>query len=397
MIKALKLKFVLYLYILITAALTGTPVGIYSSSTASGWIIFRKLQFLQFQGMVAAAPLHCDIPGFLYNPAVLQNVGNKEMSLISEYGPVGDKLGGIFYCSSIKNMKTACGVAYYDAGTVELNWIENGQLQTKNVCAQRDFFGIVSSAFSLSSKLMAGVSVKGARSELAQMETAYAYASDIGMLYLLQKNLSFSAALQNLGVSTKFIDSGSLLPVSGHFGSSIILKLKKKYNLICAAGVSYYFNEQKTLFDTGLEFGYNLIFLNVGYRFNADELKSYIGLRLLMKNMVFTYAFVPGTYFDPAYHFNIIYRFESKPSPKRLQKAAYKKRKTKKIKKLPSKSSNGSMEMKRKYFKEGQDFFKKKKYKKSIKVFEKLLKIDPDHKESKEYIRRAKKVLKGGK
>lgn len=395
MLKILKLKFVLYL--LITAVLAASPAGVYSSSTASGWTIFRKLQSSQFQGMVAAAPLHCDIPGFLYNPAVLQNVSDKEISVISEYGPVGDKLGGILYCSKIKKIKTAYGVAYYDAGTVELNWIENGQLQTKNVYAQRDFFGIVSSAFGLSSKLMAGVSVKGARSELAQMETAFAFASDIGVLYLLRKNLSFSAAIQNLGLSTKFIDSGSLLPTSMYFGSSIILKIKRKYDVICAPGVLYYFNEQKILFDTGLEFGYNLIYLNAGYRINADELKSYVGLRLLIKNMVLTYAFVPGTYFDPAHRFNIIYRFESKTTPKRLQKAVYKKRKAKKSKKLPSKSGNGSIKKKRKYFKEGQDLFKKKKYKKSIKVFEKLLKIDPDHKPSKGYIRRAKKALKGGK
>ncbi|MFH1414974.1 MAG: hypothetical protein ABIH89_02675 [Elusimicrobiota bacterium] len=121
-----------YLFFISIITFTG---NIYGSSTFSGWTIFNKSQSAQFRTVAAVSPESGGISGFVYNPAVLGQGAQREISFISELGPAADKYGGILYSEPLRKLTFAGGIIYYDAGKVELNWLENGSLMTKDVSA----------------------------------------------------------------------------------------------------------------------------------------------------------------------------------------------------------------------------------------------------------------------
>lgn len=399
------LKLIFIVILLITAIITLISTNSFSDFGASGWTIFRKLGSTQFKGISTAVPVNGDISGFLYNPSILGIIRNRQITMITEFGPVEDNLGGILYGSRVKDSFLAGGFVYYDAGIAELNWMESGELMTRNVHAQRDIMAVVSFGRAITKRLFAGVSMKCAASELAEMYSAYAYAGDIGFLYLPSESLSLAFALQNMGNSTEFIDSKSLLPAAGYLGAGYSWTLEN-YCVVCAGGVTYYKNDEKILPEIGIELGYYNFSLNAGYRFSVDELRLHTGLKVLYKHIIFGYAFIPGTYFDQTHRLSISFRFDSNadkasPTQKKTHRKnkKYKKRYTSKPKKMISQKvtrkavETDKKKKMREYFMKGHTLFKEKKYKECIKQFRKVLKLDSEHHQSINYIKRAKEAI----
>ncbi len=388
----------------------------FSDFGESGWVIFKKARSTQFKGISSAAPYNGDISGFLFNPAILGIDKKKEILFVTELGPVGDKSGSLIYGIPLKRNFIAGSIMYYDAGTAELNWLENGELKTKDVCAQRDIMAAVSYMYKVKDYLLAGLSLKSATSRLAEMHSAYAFAGDLGMLYMPRRNIVLSCSFQNIGSTTKFIDKNASLPTAGYIGAGYHYALKNNY-MVFTAGATYYKNESEIVTDAGIEIGRDNYSINAGYRFSVEELNLHTGFKLEVNSILLGYAFVPGVYLEPTHRISISYQFKAKDSSivseskkriKRIKKQSEKKKKQKntiKAEKLePAKNVEKTEELEkkkkvkmRKYFMSAQTLFKKKQYKKSIKYFNKILELEPGHTVSINYIRRAREALNGNK
>ena len=146
----------------------------YAASGSSGWSIFNRIQSSQFRAISATSPGYSDLSGILYNPAMAGTLSSKQLLLISELGFAEDKPGAAFVGLPTGKGMISFGAGYYDAGSVELNWIENGEVMTENVALQRDMLGVLSYKRSLFHNLYAGVTVKAAKSEIAQRSSASA-------------------------------------------------------------------------------------------------------------------------------------------------------------------------------------------------------------------------------
>jgi hypothetical protein len=291
-------------------------IGVLSLLTASagadfgksGWPIFRKIQSAQCKAVTAAAPSHASLSSVLYNPAVSGAADEQELLFISEAGMAEEKLGCALYSQPLQRGTLTAGLAYYDAGSVELNWMDAGTLHTRTACAQRDMLGMVAYAHRLSNKFFGGLSLKAATSEIAETRTATAIAADVGMYYRPTAALAFSIAAQNMGVSSKFIDKENPLPTAAYVGGACLLGTAKSY-LMPAVGMTWLTQDEKAIAEAGVELGYEFLSLNAGYRFGMQEANMHCGLQVRLHSIVFGYAFVPGVYLDATHRMNISFKF----------------------------------------------------------------------------------------
>lgn len=202
------------------------------------------------------------------------------------------------------------GAAYYDAGVAEMNWLDDaGNTVSETVCLQRDMLGMLSVGYAVSRSFAAGVSVKGATCEIAEQKSASAYAADAGILFQPLSMLTFSAALQNAGSSTKFIDEADPLPTAGYAGMGLGFSSRRGF-LLVSGGVTYLLNEQESTPEVGLECDYGGISFNGGYRL-ADDLDTalHIGFSFTEKNFTIGYAYIPGAYLGDTHRMAISYAF----------------------------------------------------------------------------------------
>jgi hypothetical protein len=285
----------------------------------SGWPIFKKAQAANSRGIVSSFGTYGSLSGIFYNPALLAARDRREAFLFSESGMVGDTLGGALYSEPLRNGAIAGGLVGYDAGSIELNWIENGELKTQNASAQRDLLGIVSYGRRLRSDLFVGGSIKAATSQIAERNSANAFAADIGAAYVSPKGLTVSAALQNVGTSTKFVEKENPLPTSVYAGAGYTTKIKN-YNLLTGAGVTYNMVDDRYTPEVGAELRYQFISMNVGYRFNMQEQVLTLGLGVKFDNIEVGYAYVPGIYLGATHRMNVSYKFRTPFEKKAAQK-----------------------------------------------------------------------------
>jgi len=274
----------------------------------SGWTIFQKAQTTEFGGAAAVDTENAGVSGALYNPALLGAGKQRELSFVSESGLTDDKFGGLMYGQPMKQGMIAGGVVYYDAGKLDLNWIEGSDLKTESVSAQRDIMGFVSYGRQYARNLYLGGTIKAARSDLAERNSALALAFDAGAVYLPSKNIPLSFAVQNVGVATKFDQKENLLPTTLYAGAGYYHKMKNSY-VMPAVGISYNMVDEKAIPEVGAKLGYDMLSLNVGYRINADEGAWHLGVGFNWHNMEFGYAFIPSTYLNSVHRISVSYKF----------------------------------------------------------------------------------------
>ena len=287
----------------------------------SGWPIFKKVQTANTRGITSDSPYYGSLLGLFYNPSLLAAKRQREAFLISESGFIGDKLGGLIYGEPLKKGMLAGGIVGYDAGGIELNWVENGQMYTENASAQKDLLAVVSYGYPYRPNLFLGGSLKMAASEIAGRESAMAIGADVGATYLHSDRLYFSAAVQNLGTSSKFIEKSNPLPLTTYMGAGYATRIKD-YHLLSGAGMSYNMIDGKMTPEVGVELRYSLVSLNVGYRFNMHESALQLGLGIRWNNVEFGYSYVPGVYLDATHRMNIGYKFALPSGNKKTVSAA---------------------------------------------------------------------------
>lgn len=277
----------------------------------AGWGIFSEVQSSQFSGISTTAQSNGDIAGMLYNPAMLGMTHSREISFVSQQGIDSDMFGSVMYTEPLKNNSMlGASVAYYDAGSVELNWLNNGVLNTNTVSAEKDMMGVVTFEHQPCKNLSLGISLKAASSELAQQYTAYAYAVDAGLMYLPIDNLSISLAIQNLGTSTKFIDQANPLPTGVYGGVGYTFHAHSLY-ILPMVGFTYLTTDQESVPEAGVEIGCGCISVNAGYRNFPGESNTQIGMKIVWGSYTFGYAFLPGTNLDTVQRLSVGYRFNS--------------------------------------------------------------------------------------
>jgi len=193
---------------------------------------------------------------------------------------------------------------------VELNWIENGVLNSNTVIAQKDMMGVIAFQYQLCRALSLGISLKAASSEIAQQYTAYAYAADAGLVYLPLNDLSISLAVQNMGTATKFIQQANSLPTGLYGGCGYVFRSHDVY-FLPTAGVTILVNDQQSVPEAGLEIGHGSISVNAGYRNFPGESNIHLGVELVWNAFTFGYAFLPGTHLDSVNRLSVVYQFSS--------------------------------------------------------------------------------------
>lgn len=280
----------------------------------SGWPILRKVQSAQFRGISASAPDYANISGVFYNPAIGGIFDSKEILVMSEKGLSDDALGAFVYGIPLDKWMIAFGGAYYDAGSIELNWFDNNEIKTENVSLQRDMLGLFVVERKLSDAVFAGLSLKGLSSELAQRVSATAYAADIGLYIRPVASWSLSLACQNIGASTKFINYANPLPAAGYLGTALMWRSpEESYYAISQMGATYFLVDQKIVPEVGCEIGGGPISVNFGFRSGVDEGNVHIGTEICIGSMVFGYAYSPSMYLDAIHRVTVAWRFFNSP------------------------------------------------------------------------------------
>lgn len=279
-----------------------------ADSGKSGWSVFKKIQTARFRGIAALSPVYGNVSGVLYNPALLGTIYQPTMLLTSELGFVEDKLGGFFYYMPLNKSIFACGLTYYNAGSIELNWLDNNNLQSETVTAQQDFMGQISYAYCQHKSFWAGISLKLARSELIQRATAMALAGDIGLAIRPIDQWVLSFALSNMGFATPYQDQDVPLPSSIYVGSGCLFQ-GNNWHLLPGVGLTYNWVDATILPELGIELKYNIALVNVGYRMNVEEANLHLGLGVQWHNLEINYAFIPGVFLYPTHRISVAWRF----------------------------------------------------------------------------------------
>jgi len=298
---------------LIPLILVFSSASLFGGDTGkTGWSIFRKARSAKFKPVTVTPVMAVrgDLSGVFYNPAVLAMNIRREIFFLSELGMVDDMFGGAVYGHPLKDSAVAGGFVFYDAGTMELNWFENGKITSEEVSAQRDILGIISYGRKMSRVFCMGGTVKLAASRLFERASANAFAFDLGGLYLPAKypRLSITGAIQNIGTSSKFIEKANPLPSTMFIGAGYFQDSRKGYFVSPGFDLTYIVSESRIIPEIGLEAGCDPYSINLGYRF-SDEANWHIGFTLLKKNYDIAYAFLPGVNLDSTHRISIGYRF----------------------------------------------------------------------------------------
>jgi hypothetical protein len=298
-----------YKYILFLLSLICFSRSIYAAAGSSGWTIFNRIQSSQFKALSVTSPGYSDLSGVLYNPAMAGTLSSRQLLFVSELGFTDDKIGAVLAGTPVGKGMISLGAGYYDAGAVELNWIENGGVMTQNVSLETDTLGLVSFEYPVLPNLYAGATLKGATSVIAQRSTASAYAGDVGLFYLPLPNLTLSLALQNYGSSTKFIDQANPLPTANYIGMGYVWK-RGNFYLLTGADITNNIQDNEEFPEAGMEIGYNNISMNFGYSFNSvDQSNVHTGVQFVISNFTIGYAYSPGVYLGPTQSVTIGYKF----------------------------------------------------------------------------------------
>ncbi|MEW6555821.1 MAG: hypothetical protein AB1349_00525 [Elusimicrobiota bacterium] len=383
----------------------------------SGWIIFRKLQSPKPKSITAVCAVRGDLSGVLYNPATVASAEQKEVFILGETGLAKDSVAGLIYAQPLKSQTLAAGIMSYNAGKMTLYWIENGLEKEKEVIAQRDLLGFISYARQFTAKLHIGTTLKFANSNIAEVKSASAIGSDFGLLYLAHINgLSLSVAVQNIGLSTKFIEKKEKLPVSISFGSGYTSKLTQKSYLSFGFEVPYIVKDEHLIPGVGLEYGISVFSINSGYRFikNGDAVfQAGFGIMLADK-LEFGYSFLPATYLSDTHRVNVGYRFgEAHGTDAEIERetdAEIERETDAEIERETDAEPKGEIasptarndkqltnrkkkNLMTEHFNKATQLYQKKKYEEAIAEWEAVLKLDPQHKISQHKIETAKKQL----
>jgi hypothetical protein len=297
-------------------ALVKAPVVL--ATTQPGWTILQNAMNLSTEGMLSQSETCGTLSGALYNPAYLGINKLNMLELSSEAGFADDKLTRVLYGHSLFGGEIMLGGAYYDAGSVDLNWIDsNNSLQTQTVALEKDTLGLLSYGRKVCGNVYAGLTLKAASSQIAEAQTANAYGADIGVMARLSKNFMLSAALLNSGTSTKFIDESDPLPQTGSLGIIYNHEVGQNMSFVAGAGTSYDLVDQLYIYTGSAEIRYGRAALNAEYSVQGSQQSVTYGGTIGCKSFIIGLSCTQTSYIDNVQRLTVGVKFgASKDSDK---------------------------------------------------------------------------------
>jgi hypothetical protein len=254
-----------------------------------------------------------------YNTAGLTGLKQPEFRADYTRGIVDDSFTFLGYGHKFKSVTAAAGLAYYDAGTINLN-LSNGTTGKRRV--QQDWVGL----FAVGAELPGGLSVGGAfkpyRFTLAQEATARGAAFDAGARWRTPvPGLAAGAALMNFGPPVKFESSGDPLPRAARAGLAYELMLPEAANeasaafdrMTIAADVLSRLGDRVTAVlgtELRMPFGDKMaVALRAGYHFNSDTNSVAAGIGVREGRFQFDYGLGVQRALGSAHHVTVGARF----------------------------------------------------------------------------------------
>jgi len=213
-----------------------------------------------------------------------------------------------------------------------------------------------------------GVMVKWIQSTLVEEYRAQAVGIDIGLLHKVG-GFGLGIALQNIGTEMKFIKEGDSLPFTIRVGGSYEMKIGKIIKMVGGMDGIKVKNEDIRYNIGGECWIGDILGIRGGYKIN-DEDKVSIGASIKYKWVQLDYGYRMMDVFTNTHQAAITLRMGSSGISKEAK----------------------VREMKKHYMR-GREYYDKGMYKEAIAEWEEVLKIDSNHKQSKEAIEKAKKKI----
>jgi len=300
-----------------------------------------------------------DVSSIYYNPAGLARVRQKEASFLYQSGFINDTFGALNLGLPLESGAAAVSYFYYTTGKLDL-LDSNGDALSIN--AEEDYALTLSVSRRLSSIADIGFNLKLLNSTIAEEFTATALAFDIGGLYqVIGDELFLGLSVQNIGAKLTYDTETEALPtvirsgISYNFVSSIV-----SFDVVSpGAG-----NTEKCI---GFEYYVqDMTALRCGYRNMGDSDEISIGFGVELSNMKVDYAWSPDAELGDCHRISLNMKWKAKTVVKKKEKLS-----------LP-----GAW----KFFMEARNLLQRENYKSAQKKFKKVLKLAPNHEETKRCI-----------
>jgi hypothetical protein len=297
------------LAVTVVCGLMAAVCGPVFASANPGWVMFDKVRELNTEGMLSQSRDCGTLSGVLYNPAFLGINKLHILELASEAGFADDRLARVMYGQPALGGELMAGAAYYDAGSVELNWVDNNTMQTQTVSLERDSLAMLAYGRKVCPNVYAGVNIKAASSQLAEAQAANAYAADIGAMVEVGPRLMLSAALLNSGSATKFIDESDPLPQTGSVGLLYNSCLGENMSIALGIGALYCLVNEKYTYTTGASLRYGAVSVNAGYSLQDSMHALTYGGGVNFGNYMLGLSFTQTSYIDSIQRLTLGVRF----------------------------------------------------------------------------------------
>lgn len=302
-----------------------------------------------------------------WNPAGLSQIKSKEISFMHTVWLEEIKYDHLVFGHPLKGHSAfGLGIDYLSMSPIEKIDIDGNPVN--ETYRPSDF------AFNLSwakkiSKMSIGLNFKFIQSKI-ESEKTNALALDMGWIYKLNHKFSLGLVTKNSGTKMKFRDKKYPLAADTTLGLAFFpLKEKLTFALdLCIPVDNKPYGRIGTEYQCKFGSSFNLAFRG-GYKSNNKGLDNLTGistgLGISWDNFGLDYAWVPFGELGQTHHISISMR-------------------------LPSVSA---LVRKKKYFTTAHELYKKREYEKAIDFWRKVLRIDPNHRESEKYIKLAKKKM----
>lgn len=225
-----------------------------------------------------------DIAAFAYNPSMLRSLKSGQASFLYQKGLVDDSYSQLMIGSPWRRMGVGLSVGRYDGGNFHLS----DGVTERDVKAEQDLVVALGAAKTMG-PLSVGLTAKYLSSTLVEQAKATAYAADFGLSFTVNPRFNIGGALQNLGTSLKFQDTGDPLPR--------IMRLGASYTLLPRTGtlllfdVEHLFNENENRPALGLETRVGPLALRAGYRHSRDTGEFSVGTGFSWSRSALDYSF----------------------------------------------------------------------------------------------------------
>jgi len=331
-----------------------------------------------------ATGLSDDAAAMHYNPAGIATVRNIELNAMYHQNLLDTRNEAINFSYPLKRglllgnkAGIGIGVLAYQGGDIEvIKGREVGEYafevdSQETLKAENDYqIGLCYSEqiAKRAGNTYAGVMVKWLQSKFVEEYTASALGIDMGVLHKVG-GFGLGVALQNIGTEMKFIEVGDSLPLTIRVGGSYERKIGKTVKMAVGIdGVKAKNDDMRC--NIGGEFWIaDMLGIRSGCKINSED-KVSIGISLRYKWVQLDYGYKMMGVFNDTHQAAITLRMSS-----------------------PKISKQAKLKQMKKHYIRATRYYKRRMYKEAIGEWEKVLKIDPNHKQSKEGIKKAKKKM----